>query len=226
METSPSSRDDATSNDRSLLAWLVRLDLALVRFEAAWHAGEGPRIEAYLEGAEEPERSLLLRELMELEIELAAPTRRWSNALSATVADEVATLELVTQTIGGVVLDDGTAIEGDQTIDGGPSVLYDAVCVLGSEEDANRLIESPAAQTFLVDAYAHAKFIGVSPVRPAARTSRIRPRRHPVLANLATSPRSCRRVGGSAAGNAEGTRPSAQLSSSGPRRSCPGGPWA
>ena len=63
-------RDDATSNDRSLLAWLVRLDLALVRFEAAWHAGESPRIEAYLEGAEEPERSLLLRELMELEMEL------------------------------------------------------------------------------------------------------------------------------------------------------------
>src|SRR5438874_768810 len=64
------SRDDATPNDRSLLAWLVRVDLALVRFEAAWHAGEGPRIEAYLEGAEEPERSLLLRELMELELEI------------------------------------------------------------------------------------------------------------------------------------------------------------
>jgi serine/threonine protein kinase/tetratricopeptide (TPR) repeat protein len=69
-------RDAATKSGSSLLARLERLDLALVRFEAAWHAGEGPQIEAYLEGAEGTERSLLLRELMALELELGSGAGR------------------------------------------------------------------------------------------------------------------------------------------------------
>jgi catalase len=84
------------------------------------------------------------------------------DALREAVTDEGATLELITATIGGVTLDDGSAVEGDQTIDGGPSVLYDAVALVASEPEADGLIESPAAQSFLVDAYAHAKYIGAS----------------------------------------------------------------
>jgi serine/threonine protein kinase/formylglycine-generating enzyme required for sulfatase activity len=38
------------------------------RFEAAWRAGERPRIEDYLADTPEPERSLLLRELLALEL--------------------------------------------------------------------------------------------------------------------------------------------------------------
>jgi serine/threonine protein kinase len=63
-------RDDELKNDRTLLSRLERLHPALVRFEASWRAGERPQIEAYIEGYEGPERSLLLRELMGLEIEL------------------------------------------------------------------------------------------------------------------------------------------------------------
>ena len=84
-------------------------------------------------------------------------------ALRQAVDDEGATLELITPTIGGVTLDDGSAVEGDQSIDGGPSVLYDAVALVASQEGADGLIESATAQTFLVDAYVHAKFIGLSP---------------------------------------------------------------
>src|SRR5690349_4426322 len=38
------------------------------RFEKAWQAGERPRIEDYLADTSEPERSLLLRELLGLEL--------------------------------------------------------------------------------------------------------------------------------------------------------------
>ncbi len=69
-------RDELIKNDSSLLSWLERLDVALVRFEKAWHDGQAPRIEMYLEEAEEPERSLLLRELMGLELELERGTGR------------------------------------------------------------------------------------------------------------------------------------------------------
>jgi len=47
-----------------------RMDEACDRFETAWKAGERPAIEDYLVGASEPERSVLLRELLKLEIEL------------------------------------------------------------------------------------------------------------------------------------------------------------
>jgi serine/threonine protein kinase/formylglycine-generating enzyme required for sulfatase activity len=63
--------DEGITNDSTLLERLERLDVALVRFEAAWRAGASPRIETYLEGAEGPERTLLLRELIALELELA-----------------------------------------------------------------------------------------------------------------------------------------------------------
>ena len=70
-------RDEMIKNDKSLLSWLERLDVVLVRFEKAWHDGEAPRIEMYLEEVEEPERSLLLRELMGLELELDSGTGRF-----------------------------------------------------------------------------------------------------------------------------------------------------
>jgi serine/threonine protein kinase/O-acetyl-ADP-ribose deacetylase (regulator of RNase III) len=47
-----------------------RVDEACGRFEAAWRAGEKPRIEDYLANTAEPEYSELLRQLLALEIEL------------------------------------------------------------------------------------------------------------------------------------------------------------
>jgi anti-anti-sigma factor len=47
-----------------------RVDEACDRFEAAWRAGQRPRIEDYLAEAPGPARGLLMRELLALEIEL------------------------------------------------------------------------------------------------------------------------------------------------------------
>jgi catalase len=48
----------------------------------------------------------------------------------------------------------------DQKIDGGPSVLYDAVVLLVSAEGAELLANEATARDFIADAFAHLKFIG------------------------------------------------------------------
>lgn len=45
-------------------------------------------------------------------------------------------------------------------IDGGPSVLFDAVALIVSEEGAQHLTGEAAARDFVADAFAHCKFIG------------------------------------------------------------------
>lgn len=45
-------------------------------------------------------------------------------------------------------------------IDGGPSILFDAVALVLSEEAANRLTGEATARDFVADAFAHCKFIG------------------------------------------------------------------
>ena len=45
-------------------------------------------------------------------------------------------------------------------IDGGPSVLFDAVALIVSEEGAEILAGEAAARDFVADAFAHCKFIG------------------------------------------------------------------
>lgn len=47
-------------------------------------------------------------------------------------------------------------------IDGGPSVLFDAVALVLSEEGAERLTGEAAARDFVADAFAHCKFIAFS----------------------------------------------------------------
>jgi catalase len=65
--------------------------------------------------------------------------------------------------VGGVEASDGTWIAADQKIDGGPSVLYDAIALLPSESGAKELAQMPPARDFLSDAIAHHKFIAWSP---------------------------------------------------------------
>ena len=62
--------------------------------------------------------------------------------------------------IGGVTLDDGTKVAAKQKIDGGPSVLYDAVAVLPSDAGVAMLAKDATAKDFVADAFAHCKFIG------------------------------------------------------------------
>ena len=63
-------------------------------------------------------------------------------------------------------------------VDGGPSVLYDAVVVLCSADGAAELAGSAAARDFVTDAYAHYKFIGhcadAEPLFAAAGLSQLR----------------------------------------------------
>jgi catalase len=87
-------------------------------------------------------------------------------ALKAALKNEGALLEIVAPKVGGVEASDGTWIEAAQKVDGGPSVLYDAVALLPSEDGAKLLAKEPAARDFVADAFAHMKFIGY--VEPAA----------------------------------------------------------
>jgi catalase len=69
-------------------------------------------------------------------------------------------VELIAPAVGGVDDSDGNHAPADQKIDGGPSVLYDAVILLASKHGAPALAAQPAVRDFLADAYAHCKFIG------------------------------------------------------------------
>ncbi|WP_018388362.1 catalase [Ancylobacter sp. FA202] len=81
-------------------------------------------------------------------------------ALQAALAAEGATMELVAPKVGGVETADGSKLPAHHMIDGGPSVLFDAVALLLSEEGAERLVGEAAARDFVADAFAHCKFIG------------------------------------------------------------------
>lgn len=80
-------------------------------------------------------------------------------ALKAALEAEGAMIEFVTPMIGGVEAADGTWIEGKQKIDGGPSVLYDAVAIIVSSEGGEMLANEKTAKDFVSDAFAHCKFI-------------------------------------------------------------------
>jgi catalase len=73
---------------------------------------------------------------------------------------EGAMLEFVAPKVGGFTCSAGKKHEAQQKINGGPSVLYDAVVVIPSAEGAKLLMREATARDFVNDAYAHAKFIG------------------------------------------------------------------
>jgi len=79
--------------------------------------------------------------------------------LKAAVEQEGAVLEVVAPRVGGVEASDGSWIDADEKVDGGPSVVYDAVAVLLSEEGAALLKDEATARDFVSDAFAHRKFI-------------------------------------------------------------------
>ena len=81
-------------------------------------------------------------------------------ALTKALDDAGAVWEVVAPKIGGVTLDDGTAVAAKQKIDGGLSILFDAVAVLPSAAGAALLAKDAPAKDFVSDAFAHCKFIG------------------------------------------------------------------
>ena len=81
-------------------------------------------------------------------------------AVQQAAVAEGAVVELIAPKVGGFTASDGTVMTAKQKINGGPSVLYDAVAVLLSAEGAALLSAEATARDFVADAYAHAKFIG------------------------------------------------------------------
>jgi len=82
-------------------------------------------------------------------------------ALLKAVDGEGAVYEVIAPKISGVTLSDGTTVAAKHKIDGGPSVLFDAVAVLVSAEGADLLALDAAAKDFVTDAFAHCKYIGI-----------------------------------------------------------------
>ncbi len=83
-------------------------------------------------------------------------------ALIAAVDGEGAVYEVIAPKIAGVTLSDGTTVAAKHKIDGGPSVLFDAVAIVVSAEGAAMLSLDAAAKDFATDAFAHCKYIGIS----------------------------------------------------------------
>ena len=79
-----------------------------------------------------------------------------TNALKS----EGANSEIIAPQVGGAKCSKGKHFKADQVINGGPSVLYDAVLVLTTEEGAEKLAAIAEAKDFVSDAYAHMKYIG------------------------------------------------------------------
>ncbi|HEX5587719.1 MAG TPA: catalase-related domain-containing protein, partial [Acidimicrobiia bacterium] len=80
--------------------------------------------------------------------------------LQEALAAEGAKLEFVAPQVGGFVANDDTLVLADQKLEGGPSVLFDAVVILASAAGSTALAEHPAARDFVADAFAHCKFVG------------------------------------------------------------------
>ena len=93
--------------------------------------------------------------------------------LAKALTAEGATLRLIAPEVGGVEASDGSWHDADEKLDGGPSVLFDAVAILSSKEGSARLADLPAARDFVADAVAHQKFIAyMSSAAPSAREGR------------------------------------------------------
>ena len=85
------------------------------------------------------------------------------NDLRAALAKAGALLELIAPTVGGVMTAQGDLLPADHKIDGGPSVLFDAVAVLPSAEGGAQLALEAAAVNFVRDAFGHLKVIAYLP---------------------------------------------------------------
>lgn len=82
------------------------------------------------------------------------------SSLRSAVKAEGGMVKIVAPGVGGVETSQGEWVEGDEKIDGGPSVLFDAVVIAVSKQGAEQLVHEATARDFVADAYAHLKYIG------------------------------------------------------------------
>ena len=80
-------------------------------------------------------------------------------AIEKAFKDEGAVVAIVAPKIQGVTLSDGQTRAADEKINGGPSVLFDAVALVFSDEASGMLAKDKPSKDFVSDAFAHAKFL-------------------------------------------------------------------
>lgn len=83
--------------------------------------------------------------------------------LQQNLDEEKVMYKVVAEKVGGVTLNDGSQLKADEKIDGAPSVLFDAVALVMTPEQAKRLAQLKPVQDFVSDAYNHCKAIGYTP---------------------------------------------------------------
>jgi catalase len=84
-------------------------------------------------------------------------------ALRQAVEQEGARLKIVAPHVGGAKLADGKTLAADMSIDGGPSVFFDAVAVVVSDEAGKKLAREAAAVDFIADTFNHLKVVAHVP---------------------------------------------------------------
>lgn len=83
-------------------------------------------------------------------------------SLQKQIVEIQASLEVIAPEIGGVELSDGSWVPAEQNIDGGPSVLYDAIVILTGANIQDQWSKNLPVRDFITDAFFHCKFIGYS----------------------------------------------------------------
>jgi catalase len=96
--------------------------------------------------------------------------------LKRAVEKEGALLAIVAPKIGGVTTKKGVKLPADQALSGAPSVMFDAVALLPSEDGATLLAQEAAAIDWLRDAFGHLKAIGhVAAAAPVFQKASVQP---------------------------------------------------
>jgi catalase len=85
------------------------------------------------------------------------------NGLRKAVEAAGATFEVIAPRIGGVTTAAGKLVAADHKVEGGPSVLFDAVAIIPSREGGATLATQAEAVSFLRDAFGHLKVIAYTP---------------------------------------------------------------
>jgi catalase len=102
--------------------------------------------------------------------------RRIVDELRTRVQESGATLKTIAPRLAGFSWADGTPAAADAQLAGTPSVLFDAVALVLSKEEADALTAEAAAVDFVRDAHGHLKAIGVAQGALALlETAHIRP---------------------------------------------------
>jgi catalase len=85
------------------------------------------------------------------------------NALTKAIEKEGATAAIVAPKAGGVTLKGGETLPVDQALRGAPSIVFDHVAIVASEEGAATLAKQVDPVNWVRDAFGHLKVIGHTP---------------------------------------------------------------